>query len=190
MGTIVCVEPSVSEEDSVVFCSQADTLAYPHVDSCMTVTVFLQDGSVWGAHSPIYGSHDDFGSRDMATNALVRMCQKISAVIQPPITKIVFVGFNTRKGIGDGTHYRISKAMGVFGLSKQFQGWAFVNTRNSDGPIDVFFDRPSQTLSVQNCDKGEQRAFLDAPALRQQAVFYTTAFNNLAGKIIEPPDSF
>jgi hypothetical protein len=51
MADIVCVEPGVDHERSVVEVSGSDTLVFPHVDSCMSVTLFVPSSTLIGGHA-------------------------------------------------------------------------------------------------------------------------------------------
>jgi hypothetical protein len=193
MGIIPCYEPSLFPEHCIVRADRNDTIVYPHVDSCLAVTVFQGYGEkFWaiGGHCPMF----DDAPQLSATGTLVRFCNRMcdsQNIRSSTIEKIIFVGGNKRKRLTEVEHYSISQALDVFGLSKQRNAanWALVNVRNCANGVDVFVDLPKQRLSIQKFQKDPSLEAFKPPPLRPQP-FYSEAVHKIVGKIVEPKDSF
>lgn len=187
MVNVVCTEPSFDSEGgkSIVTAKDNDVLIYPHVDTCMTITLFLANGTVMGGHASMFDMElmEQLGAID-ATAALNKFCTGMkSALDGAKINKIVFVGGSMQKKFSPDSHYSMRAAQAVFGQNsdQSTPGFAFVNTINSSSGIDVFFNLGTNRLSVQKYDKTIPRGKLDAPVLRSNP-FFEKEFSQLVGK--------
>lgn len=180
MPTLVCVEPSVSAANCRVTATNQDIIAFPHVDSCMTITVMLGNGTVIGGHVSQF-DEDNPATWD-ATTSIRNFATKMRAMIQGPITKVIFVGANMRKSMPTA-HYTLREALIALGAptDKSLPSFLFIDTCNVDAAFDLFIDLGSRTFTIQTWDKNAQRAELEAPALRPQPLF-TGSIDTLSGK--------
>lgn len=193
MGIIPCYEPSLFPNQCIVRADRNDTIVFPHVDSCMAVTVFQGRGEkFWaiGGHCPMFDDAPELS----ATGTIVRFCERMcnaESIRSSTIEKIIFVGGNKRKRLTEVEHYSISQALAVFGLNKQTNAanWAIVNVRNAENGVDVFVDLPKQRLSIQQYKKDLGLDAFKPPPLRPDP-FYSEAVHTIVGKIVKPPDSY
>ncbi len=176
---VVCVEPSVSAADCRVTAKDQDILVYPHVDSCMTITVFLAGGTVVGGHVSMWD--DDTASLD-ATVAISNFAKKMKPLITTTIEKVMFVGANMRKSQG-ASHYSLRSALTELGAStnKALPSFLFIDTVNTDTAFDLFVDLGSHTLTIQRWDKADKRGELEPPK-RSADPIYEAQYNVLSGK--------
>ena len=189
MGNVVCTEPSFESEGgkSIVTAQNNDVLIYPHVDTCMTITLFLGNGDVMGGHASMIDMElmEQLGAID-ATAALNKFCSGMkSAVSGTKINKVVFVGGNMKKKTEAASHYSTRQAHAVFGPNsdQSTPGFALVNTINCNSGIDVFFNLATNKLTVQKTDPSIPRGKLDAPVLRSNP-FFEKVFSQLVGKFM------
>ena len=197
MGVEVCYEPALFSDKCIVRAARGDTIVFPHVDSCMAVTVFQGVGEkFWaiGGHCPMFDEKSDPFSPGAAADTLVRFCERMcdsEKIRSYPIEKVIFVGGNKRKVVTQFEHYSIGRALGVFGLARlpNAANWGVGNVRNCEGGVDVFVDLPKQRLSVQQYQKDPSQEAFASPTLCPSPVFSKQVYD-IVGKIVCPPDTY
>src|ERR1700722_18561422 len=103
MADIVCVEPGVDHERSVVEVSGNDTLVFPHVDSCMSVTLFVPSSTLIGGHA---GMMDTTTYEMNASGLLDAMIQRMLRLVGTrKIVRAAFAG-NANPNAGGGEDWQ------------------------------------------------------------------------------------
>jgi hypothetical protein len=156
-------------------------LVYPHVDSCMTVTVVTAKGLV-GGHVSMQG----FGEMPDPGGAIVSFCEMMKDMINGEIMKVMFVGTNLKKSEEGGmAHYTLGAALEALGANtnKKLDSFVSINTRNVMKAIDIFVDLGSHTLAIQKSDESRSRKPLEAPALWGD-VLWSKDYTQLSGKYL------
>ena len=104
MADIVCVEPGVDHERSVVEVNGSDTLVFPHVDSCMSVTMFVPSSTLIGGHA---GMMDTTTFEMNASGLLDAMIQRIADHMQQRLEQAIDDSLVELGGLtpGDELHF-------------------------------------------------------------------------------------
>ena len=165
MADIVCVEPALSLANSVVEVANNDTLVFPHVDSCMSVTLFLPPDTLVGGHA---------GMMDTTTfemNAPVLLASMVTRMLTRAgtrkITRAVFAG-NANPNAAGGENWRVGTQIARL---RQVTGnpnlpCPLINSWDSARGIDVFFENGPTRLKVQLYQFEANRADLGVPTRR------------------------
>jgi hypothetical protein len=165
MAEIVCVEPGVSQERCVVEVNGGDTLVFPHVDSCMSVTLFVPSSTLIGGHA---GMMDTTTYEMNASGLLTAMIQRMLRLVgKRKIVRAVFVG-NANPNAAGGEDWQIVNQIGQL---RQTVGdphlpCPLVNSWETPKGIDVFFNNAELRLKVQLYEFERSRGELDVPTLR------------------------
>ncbi|MGH7117555.1 MAG: hypothetical protein ACREFP_00925 [Acetobacteraceae bacterium] len=162
---VVCVEPAVNALHSVVQTAGNDSLVFPHVDSCMTVTLFVPPDTLIGGHA---GAYDHLPPH--AAQPAVNL-QAIVAAMQAlvpggrPITRVVFVGSDT--GGGPATNWNVPARIAALRLATGNLNLPcpIVDTLFA-GAVDVVFNNATMKLRVQGYQYEPGRGDLGVPAVR------------------------
>lgn len=181
MPNRVCTEPSIEGGTCRIKATQQDILVFPHVDSCMTITVVLEDGLLGG-----HVSMSDEDSFDVnPTLSITNFARKMKAMITGKILKVIFVGANMQKSYAGGAaHYTLRKALEELGADTNKAGGAylFVDTCDTEQPFDLFFDLGSHRMTIQRWRPDSTRGALDAPPIRPADILLQDSYFTLSGK--------
>ena len=102
MADIVCVEPGV--DHARVEVNGSDTLVFPHVDSCMSVTLFVPSSTLIGGHA---GMMDTTTYEMNASGLLDAMIQRMLRLVGTrKIVRAVFAG-NANPNAGGGEDWQV-----------------------------------------------------------------------------------
>jgi len=157
---VVCVEPAVSGPNSVVTTAGNDSLVFPHVDSCMSVTFMIAPDVVIGGHAGMFDHNPPYGHQPAANLAAI-IAGMQALVAGRPIRRVVFVGND------DGT-------WGVAGQIAALRAAAgnpnlpcpLINSAQHGGGVDVVFNNGTLRLRVQGYQFEAARGNLGVPAVR------------------------
>jgi hypothetical protein len=159
----------VSQERCVVEVSGRDTLVFPHVDSCMSVTLFVPSSTLIGGHA---GMMDTSTYEMNASGLLAAMIQRMLRLVgKRKIVRAVFVG-NANPNAAGGEDWQI---VNHIGLLRQTTGdphlpCPLINSWQAPKGIDAFFDNSELRLKVQSYEFERSREELDVPTLRAPAL--------------------
>lgn len=169
MPEIVCVEPAIDFNASVRRVSANDSLVFPHVDSCMSVTLMVSPDVLIGGHAGMmdhqtYEMQADVNLSDMLT-------RMINFTAGRRVVRAIFVG-NDDTAAPDGENWGLNQAFAQVrnALNNQSLPCVRVNTSGTGKGVDVFFDNGPMRLRVQHYQFEAGRADLGVPTRRAYAL--------------------
>ena len=165
MADIVCVEPGVDHERSVVEVNGSDTLVFPHVDSCMSVTLFVPSSTLIGGHA---GMMDTTTFEMNASGLLDAMLQRMLRLVGTrKIVRAVFAG-NADPNAAGGENWQVVTQIAKLRrmADNPHLPCPLVNSWETAKGIDVFFDNSELRMKVQLYEFERNRGELGVPARR------------------------
>jgi len=165
MPEFVCVEPAISFDQSVTTVRGNDSLVFPHVDSCMSVTLLISPDILIGGHAGMM-SHITY-DMSAAANLTAIIERILKEVGGRTITRAVFVG-NNQVDAGPGENWELVTQVDLIRKAAKNQQLAcpLINTCATPKGVDVFFDNGPARLRVQKYVFDKARADT-APPKRQ-----------------------
>lgn len=163
MSTIRCVEPGLSVETGqpyVVRVNATDELLFPHVDSCLSIAIVLQNGQMLGGHvgmqMPNADDLDPYGNALAITDQLMKMAGS------DPIARVILVGDGgTWENDFIGNRNVVQAVLQRIGAQHSL----FVDTGAYGGGVDVSLNPRRHMVFVQRCTNNSplvfQRAYAD-----------------------------
>ena len=174
----VCVEPAVSHDLSVVTATGNDTLVYPHVDSCMSVTAFVSPGTLVGGHAGVFSmSEMDLNASKSLSDIIDRV---LAAVGTGKITKVLFVGSETLPtdpGYSAQTDWKLPTQIAKFEAHQRDPKISYVRLKSNEraSGVDVFVDLARLRLAIQ--DFVPDRSRIDTAAPTRRTPIYDKPFH-------------
>ncbi len=180
----LCLEPAWAKQpsDIVVEVSGNDSLVFPHVDSCMSVTLFISSSTLIGGHAAMMSHLPPFGQDP--TKLLDKMIGLMLAEVKGrAITRAVFVG-NAKPQARNDENWRVADQIARLRLQTKNANLPcpLVNSWNVAGGVDVFFDLGQLRLKVQKWVKTAKRGFYDPVALRGNDLLLNVPFHAIRDK--------
>jgi hypothetical protein len=169
MADIVCVEPGVSEAHCVVEVNGNDTLVFPHVDSCMSVTLFVPSSTLIGGHA---GMMDTATFEMNASGLLDAMIQRMLRLVGTrKIVRAVFAG-NANPNAGGGEDWQVVTQIAKLRrlVGNPHLPCPLINSWETPKGVDVFFDNAELRMKVQLYEFDRNRGELGAPTRRAPAL--------------------
>lgn len=163
---VVCVEPAVDVDASVRVVADNAVLVFPHVDSCMSVTLMVSPGTLIGGHAGMM-NHEQPWNMQAATNLRAILERMLAHVHGKTITRAVFVG-NAANTADPDENWDLPAQMAFVRTTARNDTMPcpLINSGGIGGGVDVFFDNGTLRLKVQRFQSDRTRGFLDAPPLR------------------------
>ena len=171
---VVCVEPAVNAAHSVVTTNGNDSLVFPHVDSCMSVTFMVAPDVLIGGHAGMFDHNPPYGPQAGA-NLLAIVTTMMGLVAGRAIQRVVFCGNNM--GGGPGTNWALPARIAALRLATGNPALPckLVNSANTGGGVDVVFNNGTMRMRVQAYQFEAGRGDLGVPA--QRAAIYDVPYH-------------
>ncbi len=180
----VCVEPGVSQADSVVVADVDEILVFPHVDTCVAVLLILTDGKLVGGHASRGDMGDAGGFPDARKNMLDVLVRMSESALGKVASAIAFGQFDT-VARGKSCWDWVFQEMIIRDIAdKETLTVHRIETYTAANGVDIFADPGTRVIEVQRCVKDPSRGFLDAPR-RQKTPALTLAFDMLKSASLE-----
>ncbi len=180
----VCVEPGVSQADSVVVADVDEILVFPHVDTCVAVLLILTGGVLVGGHAS-RGDMGDAGGFPDARKNLLDVLVRMSGLAAGKVAGAIAFGQFDTVAKGNSCWDWTFQEMAVRDIAdNESLPIHRIDTGNAVSGVDIFADPGTRVIEVQRCVKDPSRGFLDAPR-RQKTPALTLAFDMLKSDALE-----
>lgn len=164
---VVVVEPAVNVAHSVGSTAGNDSLVFPHVDSCMTVTFMVAPDVLIGGHAGMFDHNPPYAMQPAPNlQAIIGAVQGL--VAGRTITRVVFVGNDVGGNLGGDWNLAAQIAALRVATGNPNLPCPIINslTYGGGGGVDVVFNNGTMKLRVQGYQFEPGRGDLGVPAVR------------------------